>query len=449
MKSALIPAIFAALALALAVPSAASAADRPYIPVGSAKAKKTVLAFTDIRAKTDTSTARSAIKKVDETVRSDLAYMDIFRFLSSSAFIEPKTAGLTLGTFKLSDWTSIGAEFLIKSQLSVEGDNVILEAWLYDTLGAKQVLGKRYIARKSESDVVAHTFANDIVHALTGLPGIFLTKIAMVCDRGSKMTKEVFMMDFDGTNVKRITNHHSTVVSPAWSPDGTKIVYSLFTKRRNNVKNIDLYQYDFKTSTIRMLSNRHGINSGAAFSPDGKRIALTMSFLGNPEIFSFDPVANTVTRLTKSFGFDVDPTWSPDGRQLAFVSSRTGASMVFRMNADGSDAQRLTFAGKYNAAPNWSPQNNKIAFAGWIDKTFDIFIMNPDGTNIERLTKHDGSNEDPYFSPDGNFIAFSSNRTGQSNIYVMNVDGSFVKRLTYGLGNCTSPKWSAPPAASD
>jgi TolB protein len=416
------------------------AADRPYIAVGGAKIKKTIIAFPEIKIQGDTS---GIAKSVQETVSNDLLFMDMFKFMGASAFIEPQAAGITLDSFKLSDWSSIGAEFVIKAKITPEGGNVALEGYLYDVAGAKQVLGKRYVAARTDVKTLAHTFANNIVEALTGLPGIFLTKIAMSCDRSGK--KEIYVMNFDGTDVKQITTHRSIAFAPAWSPDGTRIAYSLFTRHRGNIKNIDLYEYDFRTNNIRMLSNRKGINSGASYSPDGNRIALTMSFLGNPEIFSLNPSNGQAERLTSSFGFDVDPSWAPDGKSLAFVSSRTGVPMVFSMTTDGSKVQRLTYAGRYNATPTWSPQNNKIGFAGWIDGKFDIFIMNVDGTTIERLTKNQGNNEDPHFSPDGIFLAFSSNRTGQQNIYVMNVDGTFVKRLTYGLGNCVAPKWSASP----
>jgi TolB protein len=412
-----------------------------YIPVGAAKTKKTVLAFPEII--NANGTAGSLAHTVQETVSSDLTFMDLFRFLPPSTFVEKQPAGIAPNTFKLSDWTSISAEFLVKSSAIVDGGNLVVEGHLYDTFGAKEILAKRYVGAASDPKTIAHSFANDIVTALTGLPGIFQTKIAMSCDRTGK--KEIYIMDFDGTNVKQVTRHRSIAFAPAWSPDGTRIAYSLFTKHRDNTKNIDLYEFDFTTATIRLLSNRRGINSGAAYSPNGSRIALTMSFKGNPEIFLLDPATSEVTKMTNSFGFDVDPNWSPDGKQLAFVSSRSGVPMVFKVNADGSGVQRLTFAGKYNATPSWSMQNNKIAFAGWLDKHFDIFMMNPDGSNIERLTKAQGDNEDPSVSPDGNFIIFSSDRAGQKNLYVMNIDGTFVKRLTYGLGNCVAPKWSNPP----
>ncbi len=429
-----------ALALGQALTGTAHAQDRPYISVGQAKTKKSVIAFPEVR--TDAASSDTA-RTLHSVVSTDLAFMDLFRFLDSKAFIEKPGAGIQTGTFQLSDWSSIGAEFVIKTQLARTDQALTLEAYLYDTAGAKQVLAKRYVAAPGDSRTLAHTLANDVVLALTGLPGIFQTKLVVACAKGGK--KELYLMDFDGTNAKQLTKHRSIAFSPAWSPDGTRLAYSLFTKRRDNVKNIDLFELDFHTNTIRLLSNRKGINSGSAYSPDGRSIALTMSFLGNPEIFTLDPTTSQVTRLTKSFGFDVDPSWSPDGKKVAFVSSRSGNPMVFSMNADGSNVQRLTYAGRYNASPSWSPRGNKIAFAGWLDGHFDIFIMNPDGSNIERLTQNQGNNEDPAISPDGNFVAFTSNRTGGQNIYVMNLDGTFVKRLTFGLGNCSAPKWSNPP----
>ncbi len=431
----------------------AKASEKVYLPVGKARTKKTVLAFPEIRLKNSiglpkSSTLSSLSKTLSETILKDLNFMDLFRFLESSAFIEnPSQGGMTLDQFKLSDWTTLGVEFLIKSEVSMDThQNLIFEVHLYDTFGAKQVLAKRYLASMQEVKAIAHSFANDVVQTLTGIPGIFQTKIAMSCDHSGK--KEIYMMNYDGTEVKQITHHRSIAFAPAWSPDGSRIAYSLFTRHSNNIKNIDLYEFNFTTNTVRMLSGRQGINSGAAYSPDGKSIAMTLSYLGNPEIFLLNLDSKSLVKMTKSFGFDVDPAWDTSGKKMAFVSSRTGMPMIFTMNVEDKSVQRLTYAGRYNATPTWSSQKNKIGFAGWIDKSFDIFIMNADGTNIERITKNQGNNEDPFFSPDGNFLVFSSNRTGQKNIYLMNIDGTFVKRLTYGLGNCVSPKWSNPPVAN-
>ena len=419
--------------------------EKTYIPVGAAQTKKTILAFPPVR--TTHPVLSKAGEIIAETIEHDLAFMDLFKVLNPEAFIERETeSGITLNSFKFQDWTQIGAEFLIKSQLSSSNQkNLTYEVHVYDTLGAKEIFSKKYLGWIHELKPLSHQVANDLVHSLTGLPGIFLTKIAMSCDGSGK--KEIYMMDFDGSNVKQITRHHSIAFAPAWNADGSKLAYSLYTKHPKNIKNIDLYEFDFKSQTLQLLSNKKGMNSGAAYSPDGTSLALTLSYAGSPSLYQLQLKNKALSLLTKSLGFDVDPAWSPNGKQLAFVSSRTGIPMIYTMKSNGSDVQRLTFAGRYNATPTWSPQSDKIAFAGWLDQRFDIFMMNSDGTHMERLTKNQGNNEDPFFSPDGNFIVFSSNRTGQKNIYVMNVDGTFVKRLTYGLGHCVSPKWSpsSPP----
>jgi TolB protein len=410
-----------------------------YIPVGKAKTRKSIIAFPALRV---TATGQDEARTISNTVTSDLTFMDLFTFLSPAAFLEPSTAGLAPGSFQISNWSKVGAEILVKGSVDIEKGALKLESWVYEAASGKVLLTKRYVASPNDARKVGHSLANDIIEAITGKAGIFDSRIAMSCAKRGGI-KEIYVMDFDGTNVRQVTNHRSTAISPAWSPNGTRLAYSVYSKRADNVKNIDLFELDFSANAIRKISNRKGINSGAAYHPRTGAIALTMSFLGNPEIFAFDPIKNTVERLTSSFGFDVDPTWSPDGKKLAFVSNRSGMPMVYSMDTSGSKVERLTYAGRYNATPSWSPKGDKITFAGWIDGRFDIFVMNSDGTHIERLTKNQGNNEDPFFSPDGNFIVFSSNRAGQKNVYVMNTDGSFVKRLTYELGECVSPKWSS------
>ena len=425
----------------------AVAADATYIPVGPGKSKKTVLAMPDFLTPAGASQSERKVysQTIQQIITQDLLFMDQYQFVAPAAFSEPAGTGILANQFQMTNWKGTGADFLIKSSLTMDSKNLSLEAYLYEIATGKQVLGKRYLAETRDSKVLAHQFANDIINALTGLQGLFLTKIAMNCDRTGK--KEIYTMDFDGTNVRQISSHRSTAMAPAWSPDGTKLAYSLYNRHAGNIKNLDLFEFDFKTSTVRLLSNRKGINSGAHYSPNGSKIALTMSFLGNPEIFALDLSSKEVTSLTRSFGVEVDPSYSPDGKEIAFVSSRAGHPMVYKMKADGSGTQRLTYAGTYNATPNWSPTGNKIVFAGWLeqDKHFDIFTMNSDGTKIERLSKNQGNNEDPSYSPDGSFVLFSSNRTGTKNVYMMNTDGTYVKRLTYGLGNCVAPVWSNPP----
>lgn len=426
------------LAVAL-FPVFSAFADEPVlkIAVGDARTKKSIVAFPVIQAPND---PEGRLRSVREITMEDLAFSGLFDFLNPSAFVEDSNkAGVTIGTFKMTDWSAIGAEFLMKAKGTVDSSGVNLELYLYGVQSGKQLLGKRYKSGLDSIRKMAHTVSNDVLFALTGKKGPFTSKIAFVSDRTGK--KEIYLMDYDGQNPIKVTSRFAHAMAPAWRPDGKELVFTAITKNAKNVRNHNLFLYDLPTGKIEMLSNKPGINSGAAYSPNGQQIALTMSFPGNPEIFLMDPKSKVINRITNSFGLDVDPAWSPDGKWLAFVSDRSGRPMVYKMEASGANVQRLTYAGYYNATPSWSPAGNKLAFAGWDAGKFDIFIMNPDGTNLERLTKNMGNNEDPDFAPDGYFLVYSSNRKGKKNLYITNIDNTVHRQITSDFGNCEAPKW--------
>jgi len=406
------------------------------VAVGEAKVKKSVIALTDPASANDNAKSRAA--QIEKVIESDLNFTDQFTLLPKGGFAQSKVG--SLGDVKFAEWAKTGTDYLSFSNVKLEGKKIVYEFHLINVGSNQEALAKRYTSDTDDTKILAHSVANDIVKAITGKKGIFLTKIAFACDKTGK--KEIYTMNFDGSDVRQITRLHSITMGVAWNPNGTELAFSVYNKHRHNIKNLDLFEYSFKSGKLRLISNRKGINSGAAYSPDGKKLAATLSVSGNPEINVIDIHSKKATQLTHSVGFDVDPAFSPDGDKIAFVSSRAGKPMVYVMNANGSSPKRLTFAGRYNATPNWSPDGKKLVFAGWLDGHFDLFTITADGAKIERLTKNEGNNEDPFYSPDGNLIVFSSNRSGGKNVFMMNADGGNVKRLTFGMGRCVAPKWS-------
>ena len=300
-----------------------------------------------------------------------------------------------------------------------------------------------------------HYLSNRIFHSITGKKSIFNSKVIFVSDATStgsgkkRVTrKELYVVDFDGANRKRITHHGGIVISPAISPKGDKLIYSLIKKGKGE-KRIELYLLDLVTKKKQVLSRRKGLNSGGIFFPNGQDIFLTLSNLGNAEIYAMNIASKNIRKVTSHYASDVDPSINSDGSMMTFLSNRSGKAHIYTLDPSGKEkaVKRISFVGMFNATPRFSPDGKEIVFSSWLDNRFDLFKINPDGTGLSRLTKDFGSNESPSFSNDGEFIVFSSQRIiskyrAVQNIYLMDRDGEVVGPVVKDFGNCLSPRWT-------
>lgn len=295
-----------------------------------------------------------------------------------------------------------------------------------------------------------HRLADQIFQKIANRPSIFMSKIVFVSDKGSTQRnyfKELYFMDFDGHNLRRLTHFGGTVISPSMSHDNKKIVYSLIPKTKGE-RNIGLYIYDLSTGKSTLVSNHPGINSGAIFDATDENIILTLSFSGNSEIYMQNLATKALRKVTNNSSDDVDPTLTAKGDRMAFLSDRPGRAMIYTLDpkATEKDVKRVSFIGKFNATPSFSPDGMNIVFSSW-ERAFDIYRISQDGGELVRLTKDFGSNEDPNYSSDGEFIIFTSKRLISSkhatqDIYIMDKDGGVIGALTKNSGNCASPRWS-------
>lgn len=370
-----------------------------------------------------------------EVLKRDLAITGWFDLIDPAAYVEPVGTGLRPGEFRYEDWEITGAVALGKTSLADEGGKLRAEVWVYDVPGRRKLGAKAFSADAKGVRTLAHKVANEVIYLVTGQQGPFNTRFAF--SAAFSGNKEIYVCDFDGFGVTRITKNGSINIQPSWDRSGRRLLFTSFI-----TGNPDLYVADLGQGRITRLSSRSGINSGGMFHPLANLVALTLSPGGDPEIVTIDGTSGAqVARLTKSTGIDVSPAWSPDGSQIAFVSERSGGAQIYVMAADGSGVRRVTFQGAHNTDPAWSPDGKQIAFVSR-DGVFDVFTVRVDGTGMTRITQAAGDNEDPSWSPDGNYIAYSSTRTGSAHIWASTADGSREMQLTTGKGGYTNPSWS-------
>jgi TolB protein len=407
---------------------------RIYIDINAPSIQKIKIAIPDFRRLSNQGEHAELSTALPAVISNDLDMSGYFTPMDKGAFLDENAPSLVPGDIRFKDWSVIGAELLLVGGVTSIGQSIEVEIKLFDIFWGRQILGKRVIGKIKGYRSLMHRLGNEIIYALTGYKGMFLSKLAFVSTSTGR--KEIFVSDYDGHDVQQITSDKSIALFPRWSPTGDRIVYNSYKDGGPM-----LYLKEFSSGDVRRISARKGLNIGAAWSAGGKRLALTLSHKGNPDIFTIDLEGKIMDRLTRHWGIDVSPTFSPDGKEMAFVSNRSGSPQIYIRDLAQGRQERLTFEGKYNTSPAWS-RLNRIAFSGMNNGGFDIYAMDPGGGNLRKLTENQGNNEDPSWSPDGRYIVFSSNREGTYHLYIMNANGQNQRRVSFLKGEQTSPSWS-------
>ena len=277
---------------------------------------------------------------------------------------------------------------------------------------------------------------------------------------------EIYVMDTDGKNQRRLTNNPASDYSPSWSPDGKRIAF--VSRRDGHVHPIrgwptsEIYVMDAAGGNPQNLTNDPHHDWAPSWSPDGKRIVFGSERdrgkdnPHNTEIYVMDADGKNQRNLTNNRTEDMYPAWSPDGERIAFSARREGHVVhnldityeIYVMDADGQNEQRLTENRNNDMYSSWSPDGERIAFVSdrkgdWAN--YDIYVMDADGSNQQKLTNHRGDDWFPSWSPDGERIAFMSERDENTEIYVMDADGGNQKNLTNNPHDDSGPAWLNSP----
>ena len=407
--------------------------------------EKVRLAVADFKPSTADPQNAALLKTFNDTLWNDLDVSGVVELVSKSFYPLQVPGQPQEVNFLAWNVPPPNAAMLGFGSLGVASGRLTVQGWLYDVknIQSPQILGKQYsdVATDAVARLIAHKFADEIIFRLGGgIPGIAESQIYFVSDRSGH--KEVWAMDYDGSNQRQITHLGSIALSPRVSPDGSRIAFSALTKT-----GWEIMMYSLDLNRVVSFPHMGGTNLSPAWSGDGMALAFSSSRGGDPEIYVTDASGASLRRLTMAQGPDVSPAWNrKTNAQIAFVSGRTGLPQIYTMEADGTNQQRMTDQG-YAVSPNWSPNGQFLTFA-WVRKygpgepgASDLYLMDIASKQWVQLTHDGGRNDFPSWSPDGRHIVFQSNRSGSLEIWTMLADGTKVQQLTFS-GHNTQPNWS-------
>jgi TolB protein len=369
-----------------------------------------------------------APQRISAIIRADLERSGMFKIISTGATLSE------LSKIDFADWRSRGADALVVGSVQrLPGGQFSVKYALFDTVRGVPLSVFSLAAQAQTTRLTAHKVADDVYEKLTGIKGIFSTRIAYVTKDGRSYRLEV--ADEDGEDVQVALRSSEPIISPSWSPDGTKVAYVSFEAKKPVV-----YVQNLISGKRTLIANHKGNNSAPAWSPDGTKIALALSRDGITQIYMADAEGHDVRQLTTTDSINTEPRFSADGRAIYFTSDRSGEPQIYRMDLEGMNEQRVTFNGNYSISPRVSPDGKLLAYISRRDGGFYLYTL--DLTNGQELRLSDSAkDESPSFSANSKYIMFATESGRRGTLSVVSVDGRTRHRLTPRAGDIREPTW--------
>lgn len=368
-------------------------------------------------------------------VSADLQRSGRFDPLRSQSYLDRPT---TYGEINFTNWRALTADYIVVGRVEPAVGGYRVQFELAEVFQGNQLLGLSFDVNESDLRRAAHRLSDLIYEKITGERGAFSTRIAYVLAERQidRESYSLIVADADGYDPRVVLRSSEPVMSPAWSPDGSRLAYVSFEGRRAQIVVQDLY-----SGNRQIIADYPGINGAPAWSPDGRYLALTLSKDGNPEIYLYSLGRGGLARLTNTQAIDTEAAWAPDGSYIVFTSDRGGGPQLYRVDISGERPLRITFEGDYNADPAPSPDGRHLAMVHRRQGRFHIAVMDQQ-TNQLRILTDGGLDESPSFAPNGRMIIYATTQGGRGVLAAVSVDGRVQQSLVSQSGDVREPAWS-------
>ena len=370
-------------------------------------------------------------QKVTAVVAADLVRSGLFRMVDSGGLTaipaEPAEVQYPV-------WTARGADALAIGSVSpLPNGYWDVRFRLLDVAKQAQLTGFAYQVTTQQLRSTAHKIADAIYEKLTGDVGVFGTRITYVVKQGTRF--ELQVADADGYGAQTVLASNEPVISPKWSPDGTRLAYVSFERKKPIV-----YIQSLLTGSRTVVANFRGSNSAPAWSPDGGRLAVVLTKDGNSQIYLINADGSNLTRLTHAGTIDTEPSFSSDGQWVIFTSDRGGSPQIYRVPVGGGAPERLTFEGGYNVSPRYAPDGKSFVFIQRNAGYFNVAVQDFVSKQTQVLTEN-GIDESPSFAPNGRIILYATEIRGRGILAAVSSDGRVRQRFSAEIGDAREPAW--------